>query len=195
MNFSPLQLELPEYPVVSVRANPGIAKDKREALLPISVKGQVLYDSQGRHFAFLHVEQGDETFPYSIELDVFAAFSMDVEGCRAAYKRAFNPEVVAVNVARILFSGAREMLTLVTSRAPHGAAKIPTLLIEPSDVEVGFEEGKLDSILIESFGLEAEKIAEAKAMAEKVFAENDGTAPGELPKLPRKKAASKKRSG
>lgn len=164
MKPSPLQLEPPTYPILSVRSVPDNDKKLSKGPLPIDVSATVLYDSDGTHFAYLSIEQKDDTFPYLVEIDAFASFSIDVDGCRQAYKTAFNPEVVAVNIVRILYSGAREMLGLLTSRGPHGGANLPSVMIEPSDVNIEFERDKLDVILAKSFGFTPEAIQTTLAM-------------------------------
>jgi hypothetical protein len=166
MKLSPLQLDPPEYPIVVAKATPNVDEALHKTPLPIKVSGRVLYDSSGEHFAYISVEQKDETHPYVLQIDAYAPFKIDIEGCRQAYKAAFNPEVVAVNVARVLFSGARELLAVVTSRGPWGTANLPTVLIDPSDVEIGFEEGKIEEILTSNFGLSPEVIERAKARAD-----------------------------
>lgn len=166
MKPSPLQLEPPIYPTLSVRSVPPNDKELSNGPLPIDVRATVLYDGDGTHLAHLSIEQNDDTFPYLVEIDVLTSFSIDVEGCQQAYKTAFNPQVVAVNMARILYSGAREMLGLLTSRGPHGSANLPAVMIEPSDVIVRFERDKLDVILAESFGFTAEAIEATLAKLE-----------------------------
>lgn len=166
MKLSPLQLDPPEYPVIVARATPNVDEALHKSPLPIKVTARVLYDSSGEHFAYLSIEQKDEAHPYVLQIDAFASFRVDADGCREAYKSAFNPEVVAVNVARVLFSGARELLAVVTSRGPYGTALLPTVLLDGSDVEIGFEEGKLEEILTASFGVTAEVIEKAKSRAQ-----------------------------
>jgi predicted RecB family endonuclease len=166
MKPSPLQLEPPTYPILSVRSVPDNDKKLSNGPLPVDVNATVCYDSDGTHFAYLSIEQNDDAFPYLVEIDVFASFSIDVDGCRQAYKTAFNPGVVAVNIARILYSGAREMLGLLTSRGPHGGANLPSLMIEPSDVNIEFERDKLDVILAKNFGFAPEAIQATLARLE-----------------------------
>lgn len=165
MKTSPLQLDLPEYPEVSVRAIPRIDEALLETPLPVVVHVGVSYEADGKHFAFINIRQEDERFPYVLRLDAFCTFSIDVEGCRAAYKTSFNPGVIGANVGRILFSGARELISFVTSRSPWGAATLPSLMIEPGDVELQFEDGKLAVILEETFGFSKDRIQELQAMA------------------------------
>lgn len=167
MNLSPLQLDLPEYPVVSVRAVPSIEGEARDGALPIEVRARVLYEHSGDHFAYLSIEQNDESYPYLLKIDVFTTFKIDVAGCREAYKSSFNPAVVSVNVARLLFSGARELIAMVSSRAPYGSAKIPNLTIQPHDVDIGFEDEKMDEILTKVFGIDPQVIRAARAEVDK----------------------------
>lgn len=192
MNLSPLQLDLPEYPVVSVKAMPSIGEARTNQPLPLEVDARVLFDKSGDHFAFLSIQQQDESWPYTLQIDVYAGFRIDVDGCRQAYKSAFNPEVVSVNVARILFSGAKEMLALVSSRSPYGTAKLPTLLIQPSDVNIGFEDGHLDEILVQSFGLDPDAVQEARRKTEATMALSASMDPEEKSPKPRTKKRTSK---
>lgn len=177
MKLSPLQLDPPEYPVVVARAMANASEESHKNPLPVVVTARVLYNSSGEHFAYVSIEQKDEQQPYVVQIDAFAPFRFDLEGCREAYKTAFNPQVVAVNVARVLFSGARELLAVVTSRGPYGTALLPTLLIDASDVEISFEEGKLEDILMSSFGVSAEVIERAKSEHEAAIAAEASDSP------------------
>ena len=106
------------------------------------------------------VKQSDESFAYTFEITCFTNFSTDVDGCKASYGEQFNPAVVAVNVARILYAGAREMLSIVSARSPHGTAVLPSVVIEPNDINLEFEDGKRDEILKEYFAFSDETLAE-----------------------------------
>lgn len=165
MKLSPLQLDTPQYPVVSIRTTPGVASELIDAPLPVSVRAQVLYDSDLSHLAYLTIEQNDETQPYVVSIQALTTFRIDIERCREAYKIAPNPEIVAVNIARILYAGAREMLAMVSSRAPYGSAMLPGMTIEASDIDIRFETGKVDYILEHSFGLDPEKIQAVRQRA------------------------------
>ncbi|WP_215811988.1 hypothetical protein [Xanthomonas citri] len=140
-------------------------KDLIEAPLPVTVKAQVLYDSDLSHLAYLTIEQNDENKPYVVSIQALTTFRIDVESCRETYRGGPNPELVAVNIARILYAGARELLAMVSSRSPYGSALLPGMTIEPSDVEIMFENGKVDYILEHSFGLDPEKIQAARSRA------------------------------
>ncbi|WP_394687846.1 hypothetical protein [uncultured Xanthomonas sp.] len=190
MKPSPLQLDAPEYTIVSVRAIPSIGQSVVDEPLPIVVRAQVMYDSDGSHFAMLSIDQSDDSRPYVISLQVLVTFRIDVDGCRQAYKSAFNPEVVAVNVARILYSGAREMLALVSSRAPYGTALLPSVMLEPSDVEMLFETDKLEDILQKSFGVDPSMMEAARAKAEAV----ESSRKKEARTLATKKPATKRKT-
>lgn len=188
MKISPLQLERPEYPEVSVRANPRVDEKLVDEPLPIKVEAGVSFEADGRHFVYISIRQEDENFPYVVRLNAFSIFTFDPEGCRAAYKSAFNPGVIGANVARMLFSGARELLAFVTSRAPWGSASLPSLMIEPSDVELQFEDGKLPEILENHFGFTKERIQELRNAAETAVAhQNAGEASQQTKTNKRKK--------
>jgi len=163
MKSSPLRLEQPEYPQISVRAVPRIADELIERPLPVTIKAGVTYDADGRHFGHLMLRQLDDSYPYVVEIDAFCLFSIDTEGCKAL-KRPFNPSSVAVNVISILYSGARELLAFVTARTPYGAALLDTSIIEASDVAIGFEEDKVAEILSNIFGMSDEQITAAMSM-------------------------------
>lgn len=163
MKTSPLQLETPQYPVVEVRAFPHESDEVLAKELPVSVQCFATYDADGDHFAMVSIQQLDEAYAYTFDIRVFAAFRIDVGACKENYRSSFNPAVVAVNVARVLYSGARELLATVSCRAPHGAAKLPSVLIEPKDVDIDFEEGKRDFILKEYFCFTDEMLAEVNA--------------------------------
>lgn len=167
MKQSPLQLEGPEYPLVSVRAIPGIDGARLDAHLPVSVKAGVAYEGDGDHFAFLSIEQPDESYPYVVDIQAVSIFRMDAVLCKEMYQNAFNPGTVAVNVARILYSSAREMLAFVTARGPYGAADLQSVIIEMSDLDIQFEDKAFAKILKRDFCMSA---AEIKRLQERLEA-------------------------
>lgn len=168
MKPSPLQLEKTEYPAISVRANPSAESKLLDVALPVKVEASVFYELDGRHFARLSLSQHNKLYPYEVDIEAFTMFSIDAAGCAAAYKSAFNPGVIAANIARILYSGARELLAFVTSRAPYGVAPIESVIIEPQDVEIQFEENEIDQILEKIFSYSPEKIADLKERANRI---------------------------
>jgi hypothetical protein len=187
MKTSPLQLDTPEYPVVEMRAHPHDDQDVLLKTLPVSVDCFTTYDGDGKHFSMVVIQQNDEAFAYTFDIRVFTTFSVDVAACKENYKSSFNPAVVAVNVARILYSGARELLATVSCRAPHGAAILPSVMIEPKDVEISFEDGKRDHILKEYFCFTDEMLSEVNA----AMAANEAKVKQSKPKSLSKPSAKK----
>ncbi|MCC5070827.1 hypothetical protein [Xanthomonas campestris] len=189
MKLSPLQLDTPQYPVVSIRAVPGVSEEMLDAPLPVSVRAQVLYDSDLSHMASLSIEQNDETQPYVVSIQVLTSFRIDIERCREAYKALPNPEMVAVNIARILYASAREILAMVSARAPYGSAMLPGMTIEASDVDIKFETGKVDFILEHAFGLDPHRIQALRQQA--LAKKSESEVAEEAPKKKVKKLAVK----
>lgn len=168
MKNSPLQLGLIRYSDVVVRAVPQIDSSGISEMLPVQVEASVFYTTEGEHYATVTVQQKDETFPYTIEVSAFTTFTVDVEGCREAYKQQFNPAVVGVNVVRMIYSSVRDLIASITARAPYETAKIPTLIIEPKDVGLNFESDEEENILRKFFGMtdeQFEKIRQIQAAA------------------------------
>lgn len=186
MKKSPFQLQQPEFPTIEIRAH-HIDQSRVGEELPVAVDGLVTYDIDGNHFAALTIMQASEEYAYSFKIQLFSVFRLDIELAKETYGKGINPGVIAVNIARILYSGAREMLAVVSSRGPYGPALLPTLLIEPPDVSLEFGEGKHKEILAKHFGYDPEAIQEI----DRSFREKANSAPGKQ----LKKAKSKKKSG
>lgn len=101
----------------------------------------VLFFTDGPHGAELRIEGEEaEDAPYSFVVEVVASFTFDLELALQTYrcKPIALPDIIAANIARVLYSGARESLAGATARAPHGAAMIESLFIEPTDVDIRF---------------------------------------------------------
>lgn len=135
MKPSPLQLEEVFYPALSFEANPGATNAR--GTIPAEVTAFVHYHEDGRHYAFLNLSQENEKeeYTYKFEIDAFAIFSFDLERAKDAYKTNL-PVAIAVNVARLLYGGARELLATVTARGPNGSATLDSAVIEPEDVQL-----------------------------------------------------------
>lgn len=161
---SPLQLETIFYPTVSYKASQ-IDDKSNSSPMPVGIQAFVTFREEGRHFAFLALKQDNEDgkHPFKLEITVFCAFEINMELARKTYPQANISSYIAVNVARILYSGAREVISTTTSRSPHGAANIESVLIERDDVEIDFEgEGEQADVINRIFGsgqIEVEKIA------------------------------------
>lgn len=158
MKPSPLQLKGIAYPVISVRATPDKEGESGKPL-PIAIEATVLFDADGEHFSLIDISQQSDAFAYVFEIRAFSTFVMDVDVCRETYANGYQPSNIAVNVARLLYSASREMLALVTSRAPYGTACLPSVVIEAKDVHVRFMAADRDGILRRFFGYSDEKIA------------------------------------
>jgi len=158
MQRSPLQLEEFFFTDVVVRANAEAEPEVIEVPLPVEVSASIGFDTDGVHSIWLELSQPDEKLAYTIEVHAFATFKIDQEGCRQLYKKAFNPAVIGVNVARIVYSSARELIASLTARSAYGTAIIPGMFIEPADVELRFETDKTAEILQHEFGMSPEQI-------------------------------------
>lgn len=135
MKPSPLQLEWVSYPALHFDARPEDGKGN----IATTVKAQVVYYTEGLHAAEVHIESRQPDAAYAFSVHAVAAFGLDLELALAAYKcpPEILPRIVAANVSRVLYSGARELLATATARGPHGPAMIESVLIEPADVIVG----------------------------------------------------------
>lgn len=158
MKNSPLQLGPIRYPEVVIRAVPELEITEANEILPVQVEASVFYNAAGEHYAVVGVSQKSDAHPYLIEVSAFTMFSIDVDGCRDAYRQHFNPSVIGVNVVRMVYSSARDMIASITARAPYETAKIPTLMIEPKDVSLHFESGDDEVILQKYFGMDDEQL-------------------------------------
>jgi preprotein translocase subunit SecB len=140
MKPSPLQLNYVAYPKILVQAIPLSDEDSENEIdVSIELDVGVRYEDSGDHTAILNLKNSKEVgVAFDFEVQVFAKFSIDNELALAAYKERF-PVLAAVDVARILFSGARELLATVSARSPHGALSIPSMILQPSDVNITFE--------------------------------------------------------
>jgi len=140
MKPSPLQLNYVAYPKILVQAIPLTDDDtEQEVDVSVALDVDVRYEDNGDHTAILSLKNSKEVgVAFDFEIQVFAKFSIDNDLALAAYKERF-PVLAAVDVARILFSGARELLATVSARSPHGVLSIPSMILQPSDVNITFE--------------------------------------------------------
>ncbi|GAB2654867.1 hypothetical protein [Arenimonas aestuarii] len=161
MKASPLKIDGLEYPVVSVRATPGVEPPEIDEPLIPKVHASVGFSIDGRHFAIINAKQTKRSKHYTFELEAFTGFEIDIEACKACYMSGWSPNMLAVNVARLLYSGVREMLASISSRAPYGPVTLPSTTLGPEDVHIEFQpRNKRDEILMEFFNFSAEKIEE-----------------------------------
>jgi hypothetical protein len=172
MKTSPLQLKWVTYPTASYETVEDFEAERNPAI-PAEVEADVSYSLQGDHLAFLKISNEGESVvsvPYRFTVTVVAAFAFDLEIARREYnpKAAYGlPPMLAVNVARILYAGAREQLAMITARAPHGPAMLDSVMLEPSDVTIRSPGAEPEVVLRHVFGATED---EMEAMKEKAAA-------------------------
>lgn len=134
------------------------------------VDAEVRYSVDGGHLARVTVGSKDgEDSPYKFSLTAIASFSFDLDVAKREYRgvgtRGLVP-MIAVNVSRILYASAREYLSMITARAPHGSAVLDSVLLEPSDVRIDAE---LDppELIQTLFGATDEEVEEFRALLDK----------------------------
>jgi preprotein translocase subunit SecB len=191
MKTSPLQLKWVTYPTVSYETVEDFESERNPAI-PAEVEADVSYSLQGDHLAFLKISNEGESaisVPYRFSVTVVAAFSFDLEIARREYnpKAASGlPPILAVNVARILYAGAREQLAMVTARAPHGPAMLDSVMLEPSDVTIRSPGAEPEVVLRHVFGATDEEmdVVRARVAARAAAASTD------VPARKKRKSAS-----
>lgn len=157
MKPSPLRLEWLTYPSASFEALPVNADSSSPIQLRVSAT--VIYRLDGAHSVELDLSSDEDSTSgaaYRVAVHAVAAFSFDLTRARDAYRQSSLealPAVIAVNIARIVYSSARELLACFTARAPHGSALIESVLIGREDVKIGSDESR-DEVLKAQFGIE-----------------------------------------
>lgn len=175
MKPSPLQLKWVTYPSASYETVEDFEAERNPAI-PADVEADVNYSLQGEHLAFLRISSSDSStvsLPYRFSVTVVASFSFDLEIARREYTpktAAGLAPILAVNVARILYAGAREQLAMMTARAPHGPAMLDSIMLEPRDVKIHSPGAKPDVVLQHVFGASDEELENIKA---RITAGND----------------------
>jgi hypothetical protein len=161
MKRSPLQLEWIRYADVSFKALAG--DDDTDSFVRVNLtRAIVRFSESGRHAAMLRIENANEAtaLGYKFHVEVVASFGLDVEVARAEYRQpdtAALVPVVAVNMSRILFAGARDFLSLLTSRSPGPALMLESVLLEPKDISI-VSELEPPEILSHVFGASEEEV-------------------------------------
>ena len=126
---APLQLERYVFTKLEIEANPDYVPQEISSDNPIKLRldiglGEHQEDSTKYQVSIgideLRAEKG--VLPYRIALQVVGQFSVH---------QNFKPEdlkkIVQVNGASMLYSAARELVLLVTSRGPWSAFQLPTI--------------------------------------------------------------------
>ncbi len=165
MKQSPLQLKWVTYPAASFEAVESFDGDSNEPITAL-VDAKVNFELDGAHTAFVSISNDEaKKSPYRFKLDVVCQFEFDLERAKEVYRSQSNrflPPFIAVNVARILYAGAREMLSMLTARAPYQAAILDSVMLEPDDVLIG-SEVPAKEILIKVFLVEEKELDEVEA--------------------------------
>lgn len=152
MKSSPLLLKWVVYPLASYETltNESTAGEPP----PTKLTAEVRYSLQGEHVAILRLETTDDKVGNcKFAVEAVGAFSVDAERVKEAYKMPAPalPVTVAVNVARILYSAARELISTFTARSPTGSVLIESVLIEPGDVNIA-SDASPEEIINKVFG-------------------------------------------
>lgn len=165
MKASPLRLEWLAYPAASFQAL--YREQPACGGVATKVSASVAYSLDGVHSVELKLSSRDDdaaSAAYSFAVEAVAGFTFDLEVARAAYSNSSAeslPRVIAVNMARIVYSSARELLATFTARAPYGSVLIDSVLIGPEDIRVGSNEPE-EQVLEKIFGLEPPKPESSK---------------------------------
>lgn len=159
MKPSALQLNYLTYPKLAFSANPAFDSSEGTPPLPAGISVKVMYRSSGEHFAWLTLGQQnvDQDLAFEFEVEVFCTFGFDLEKAKDTYRSGPLPVYLSVNVARLLYSSARELLASATARSPHGAVMLQSVNVEPCDVEIAFEHSPEEQIP-QLFGMPASQV-------------------------------------
>lgn len=159
MKKSPLQLDWVVYPSASYE----FLEDTEGNGEPIAVdiRAEVTWDMDKQHMVSLSVKnREDKGSLYRFNVVTAALFTFDLDVATQYYKPEKTqqlPAIIAVNVCRILFSGAREQIAMMTARGPRGSAMIEGVIIEPSDVKIS-STVEPQRILLEVFNVPEETV-------------------------------------
>lgn len=170
MKPSPLLLKVVTYPSASYELIDDY-DGSLDAITPVVIEtASVNYSLDGEHMALLRLksDHAGRSVPYRFDITAVAVFQLDVQLAKQEYKPRYPeglPHIVAVNVARVLYGGAREHIAVMTARGTYGQTVLESQLIEPSDVEIGSDASR-DAILQKVFQLSEEELSEMHARVE-----------------------------
>lgn len=167
MKPSPLQLKWVTYPSAQYE----IVEDfQGPSAVPTAAKvvAEVTYSLTGEHLAYIEIESDNEAVgvPYRFAVTAVAGFSFDLDIARKEYKPQVIqalPPVLAVNLARILYAGAREHIAMMTARGTFGAAVLDSIMLEPHDVQIK-SDAPVEAILKEIFGATVDELRPSVAI-------------------------------
>jgi preprotein translocase subunit SecB len=136
MRQPPLQLDRLFFAEVNVKSGSAFSSEPAEAEVKTSVSLSDSKENERAWQARLEIEvtpKGDRQIPYEIRVVAFGQFSVTDE----KLDRPHAAQLVAVTGASIIYSAAREYLSLLTGRGPWGPFQLPTVSF--TDVEVALE--------------------------------------------------------
>jgi hypothetical protein len=180
MKRSPLQLEWVSYPSASYEY-----LEDQEAAGPIAVdlRADVTWDLDGEHMAAVTIKNREDTgTPYRFNVQAAAIFKFDLDVAIEHYKPSNPlalPGIIAVNVCRILFSGAREQIAMMTARGPSGPVLIEGVVLEPSDLSIS-STVEPPRILLEVFKVPTDVVKEIEQRAKEL--QNEAKSKKKTPK-------------
>ncbi|MBB3274284.1 MULTISPECIES: hypothetical protein [unclassified Pseudoxanthomonas] len=161
MKPSPLQLKWVTYPSASFESDDAFDGEPSEPIAA-TVEASVEYDLDGAHVAYVTIANDPEKkSPYKFSIFAMAQFSFDLERARENYKPkhvGVLPPIIAVNVCRILYAGARDLLATFTARAPYQSAILDSILLEPTDVKIKSDASPAE-IIRQLFGATEEELS------------------------------------
>lgn len=140
MKTSPLQLNWVAYRKAGFEAQ---QHEARPDTPPPLIEATVIFNKDGDHTAWLSVksDEAGASHAYTFDVEVVATFAIDLALAIQAYKPTnMNslPGTIATNLARVLYAGVREYLATITARGPWSSILLPSVMLEPSDVRVGW---------------------------------------------------------
>lgn len=163
MKPSPLQLDWVHYVSASFELREPSTESDPNRPLSVSVQPEVQYRDGDEHFAVVRIESTDANRGiYNVAVEAVAGFGFDLEIARREYRPRVAPAlatIIAVNVARIVYAGAREYIASMTARAPFGAALVESVLLEPGDVKITSEQPQAE-LLMSLFGATEDEVQE-----------------------------------
>ena len=164
MKPSPLQLRWVTYPSASYEIDEDF--EGGDTTVQASVDVHVGFLTSGDHFVKLTISSSSATSSaYRFSITALAAFGFDLERAVADYKprtRGALPPIIAVNMARIVYAGAREYMAMMTSRSTYGAAVLESLILEPSDVHIS-SDATVEETLKTVFGVQDDELIERRS--------------------------------
>jgi hypothetical protein len=167
MKPSPLQLKWINYPAASYEISDDFEGPHVDHVSVADVDAEVKYNENGHHYAYIKIDGRNglqPAPPYRFSLTAVAGFTFDLEIAKQEYKAppAALAQIIAVNVARILYAGAREQLAMMTARATYGSTMLESMMLEPKDVRVHSDES-VETIMRNVFQVPEEDLAAIKA--------------------------------